>query len=303
VRLAIWNALVLLAMFSLAGGGVWLAIRNSIHESVDEDLGERLVLLKGEVERALADAGEAGLPDRLARETATGQGARFRLSNGERWIYQSAGAERWPGLPTLPPALDANGLTQTLFVNDRPVRVLTARETFDGTPWLVEIGVPMGEFYSAFRHIAWALGLASPAVLIIAALGGYWMSVWALRPVGQVTQTARAIGAENLTERLPLLGTGDEIDRLSETLNDMFGRLDVAFRRVTQFTADASHELRTPTAIIRTTAEIARRRPRHHDEYEEALDRILVESERMTTLIDDLLLLARSDADRHEFVF
>jgi signal transduction histidine kinase len=76
----------------------------------------------------------------------------------------------------------------------------------------------------------------------------------------------------------------------------MFVRLEDSFRRVTQFTADASHELRTPVAIIRTTAEVVRSRPREAREYVEALDRILAESERTTELIEDLMLLARADA-------
>jgi signal transduction histidine kinase len=77
----------------------------------------------------------------------------------------------------------------------------------------------------------------------------------------------------------------------------MFGRLEDSFRRITQFTADASHELRTPVAIIRTTAEVVRRKPRSAKEYEDALDRILAESERTTGLIEDLMLLARADAN------
>jgi signal transduction histidine kinase len=122
------------------------------------------------------------------------------------------------------------------------------------------------------------------------------MSRRALAPVEQIAQTAADIEARNLAKRLPLSGSGDELDHLSATLNGMFARLDSAFRRITQFTADASHELRTPAAIIRTTAEVARRKPRTAAEYEAALDRILAESERTTTLIEDLMLLARADS-------
>jgi signal transduction histidine kinase len=113
---------------------------------------------------------------------------------------------------------------------------------------------------------------------------------------------AKAIGTHNLADRLPLRGVDDELDRLSDTLNGMFARLDDAFRRVTQFSADASHELRTPVAIIRTTAEVTRQRPRTEAEYAAALDRILAESERTSQLIDDLLLLARADADAERLV-
>jgi signal transduction histidine kinase len=90
--------------------------------------------------------------------------------------------------------------------------------------------------------------------------------------------------------------TGDELQRLSETLNDMIGRLDRAFQRVTQFTADASHELRTPLALMRTTAELALRGKQPEKEYREALEQILSELERTSQLVENLLLIARADS-------
>ena len=128
------------------------------------------------------------------------------------------------------------------------------------------------------------------------------MSRRALAPVERIARTAGEIEAQNLSERLPLRGTGDELDHLSATLNAMFARLEDSFRRITQFTADASHELRTPVAIIRTTAEVIRKKPRSEKEYAEALDRILAESERTTELIEDLMLLARADANIEDMV-
>ena len=126
------------------------------------------------------------------------------------------------------------------------------------------------------------------------------MSRCALAPVERIARTAADIEAQNLSKRLPIRGTGDELDQLSATLNAMFARLEDSFRRITQFTADASHELRTPVAIIRTTAEVIRRKPRSEKEYAEALDRILAESERTTELVEDLMLLARADANVEE---
>jgi heavy metal sensor kinase len=303
VRLAAWNAVVLMATFAIAGGGAWLAMRDSIHESVDEDLHARLRLLEDELNKALNTGGVQHIGDRLENLQTTGAGARFRLSDGTRWVYQSRGAEKWGTEPVAPSAVPRRGRAETLVVGGRPVRVLTAPTSFADTLWAVEIGVPIGEFYEALDHVAWTVVLVSPLILLVASAGGYWMSRRALEPVDRITRTARAISAENLAERLPLRGADDELDRLSDTLNDMFARLDAAFRRVTQFTADASHELRTPVAIIRTTAELTRRRPRTNAEYIEALDRILAESERTSRLIDDLLLLARTDAEGEEFAF
>jgi heavy metal sensor kinase len=131
---------------------------------------------------------------------------------------------------------------------------------------------------------------------LAASAGGYWLSRRALSPVDEITGAARSIGPENLSTRLPVPRTGDELQRLSETWNEMLERLDSAVDRIQRFTADASHELRTPVSVIRTTAELALRRERNPEQYRDALHQILLETERMTQLTEDLLLLARGDA-------
>ena len=111
-------------------------------------------------------------------------------------------------------------------------------------------------------------------------------------------RTARDISGANLSSRLQKLETGDELQRLSDTLNEMLARIEAAFQRITQFTADASHELRTPVSLIRTEAELALRRSRGEAEYKESLRHILLEAERTTALIEQLLSLARTDSGR-----
>src|SRR5207302_11308810 len=117
--------------------------------------------------------------------------------------------------------------------------------------------------------------LAAPVLLIAASAGGYWISRRALAPVDEIAHAAQRISIENLTERLRVPQTGDQLQRLSETLNAMLSRLEASVRRITQFTADASHELRAPVSLIRTTAEVATlNRDRTAPEYLEALDDI-----------------------------
>jgi two-component system, OmpR family, heavy metal sensor histidine kinase CusS len=142
------------------------------------------------------------------------------------------------------------------------------------------------------------LSAAVPLFVVCAAAGGYWLSRRALRPVDAITERARTIGLSNLSERLPVPHTNDELQRLTETWNAMLARLQSAISRISQFTADASHELRTPVAIIRLAAENALRKTRSETEYRAALQRIQKESENMTRLIEDLLFLARADFDR-----
>ena len=110
-------------------------------------------------------------------------------------------------------------------------------------------------------------------------------------------RASRTIGLNNLSERLPVPNTNDELQRLTETWNAMLARLQSAISKISQFTADASHELRTPVAIIRLAAENALRKMRSEAEYRSALQKIQQESENMTHLIEVLLFLARADFD------
>ena len=132
-------------------------------------------------------------------------------------------------------------------------------------------------------------------MLLIAAGVGYWMSRRALAPVDALVRTARAVSGTNLSTRLEKLHTGDELQRLSDTLNEMLDRIEASVSRITQFTADASHELRTPVSLIRTEAELSLRRARSQNEYQDSLRHILLEAERTTALIEQLLSVARAD--------
>jgi heavy metal sensor kinase len=138
--------------------------------------------------------------------------------------------------------------------------------------------------------------VAIPLVVAVSFFGGYWISRRALVPVDELTNAAMRISVENLSERLPVRHTGDELERLAEAWNQMLSRMQSAVQRITSFTADASHELRTPIAIILTSAEMALRRERDAAEYRAALAGIVSEAERMSGLTEDLLALARADS-------
>src|SRR5262249_37582050 len=155
---------------------------------------------------------------------------------------------------------------------------------------------PLGEILLALRRFQWTLLLSIPLLLAIASGAGFWVSRRALEPVDRITRAARSISIQNLSDRLEVPSTSDELARLSETLNEMLARLDSAVHRMMQFTADASHELRAPIALIRTTAELSLRKERSAADYHEAMSQVLAESERMSQLVESLLLLARADS-------
>jgi signal transduction histidine kinase len=135
-----------------------------------------------------------------------------------------------------------------------------------------------------------------PLLLIGAGFGGYLISRRALKPVDQITTAAESISISSLSGRLEVPKTSDELQRLTETLNRMLTRLDTSVQRMSQFTADASHELRAPISLIRTTAELAVQDSRTNSEYREDMVQILGEAEGTSRLIDSLLMLARADA-------
>jgi signal transduction histidine kinase len=140
-------------------------------------------------------------------------------------------------------------------------------------------------------------------MLLISALAGYFISRRALKPVVRITESARSITIGNLASRLPVSPNGDELAKLADTCNEMLSRLEQAVKRITQFTSDASHELRSPITFIRTTSEYALRTPGLNAEAIDAFKNILNEAEHSSRLIEDMLLLARSDAGRAQIVF
>lgn len=298
-RLTAWYACILAATFAVAGMGVWLALRDSIHESADKELRSRLQAVRQFLGEARREGGAAELVEDLNEQTSP-DGAQIRVADSSgKWIFASPGSDAW-GLPTpLGGKLPERGMAGTVVVAGKHLRVLSA----PAGGGIAQIGMPVEEFYDLLGDFTWTVALAAPLLLLLAFAGGYWMSGRALHPVGQIARMAQDISAQNLSHRLPLRGSGDELDQLSATLNEMFGRLEAAFSRITQFTADASHELRTPLAIMRTTAEVVGSKPRSEEEHAKAWDSILRESERTSRLIDDLLLLARADAGSDGLAF
>jgi signal transduction histidine kinase len=143
-----------------------------------------------------------------------------------------------------------------------------------------------------------ALLIIAPFVLLLGALGSNWLAKRAFRPVLHLTRTAREIKAGNLHRRVPVPRARDEVHDLALTLNEMVGRLEQAFTQQRRFVADASHELRTPVTVIRNITDVALEDPLSLDECVESLRDINAEAERLSQLINDLLMLARVDEEQ-----
>jgi signal transduction histidine kinase len=211
------------------------------------------------------------------------------------WVYRSRRmlAEN-PTLPD-PGHLPAHGLISEFHQGTHYVRTLAFPIQVRGEGYSVQTGASLDRSMTLLKAYDTDLMLITPAVIFLASLGGHYMSRRALRPVAKLADEARRINDRNLDLRLPVSSVEDEISDLSRTLNQMLERIDKAFESVRAFTGNASHELRSPIALLRTEIEVALYRPRHGDDYRETLGRMHEETILMTRLIENLLALARCD--------
>ncbi len=302
-RLTLWYVSLLSVTFLCLGAAAYGLLSFTVATDVD-------AALTG-VARALADqarrAGPTGFPpnlDDLFRRF-------FGVSPLDRYfeLLDPSGQHdpRRPGTPFPKPPLSQLALENARKglptyetvegLGPNPVRLLTfpvveAARVVN----LVQVGMSLESLLETKRRFLLILGATLPIALLLAGGGGWLLARRALKPVDRMTESARRISAEHLAQRLPVTGSGDELDRLAETLNGMLGRLDEAFAQIRQFSADASHELQTPLTILKGELEVALRASRSPEEYERTLRSGLEEIDRMGRLVEGLLLLARADA-------
>ena len=291
-RLTIWYSLVLLAGLLLFGGAMWLVISHSLMASLDDALVAQAKGVRTVIQSDFRPEKPRHLYEELSEYVdATPEGNLTEVLDpqGHPIIESKVLNFKKSGLA----GPDGFGMEA---VSQRSYRTLTTTEVVKGQTFRFLVAVPLDSTEAMLRRSRTVFFWMAPAVLFMAALGGYWISRRALAPVDEITLSAQTIGIENLSGRLTVPATGDELARLSETWNAMLARLESAVKRLSQFTSDASHELRTPIALIRTTAELTLRRERSPETYREALRQIMAESDRTAKLIEDLLLLARADA-------
>jgi heavy metal sensor kinase len=179
-----------------------------------------------------------------------------------------------------------------LRVYSRPYRSLAGRRG------VIRVGERLGDVTAPLTSLSLALLLLAPVAVAASGAVGYCLARSALAPVDAVTRLAREIEATSLGRRLPPTGIEDEIGRLVETFNQMIARLEGSFEGMKRFTADASHELRAPLARLRGAVDVALSRPRPADEYRQALGAVGDDVDRLRSITEDLLLLARADAGR-----
>lgn len=296
--MAVWYFAIIAASLSVFGIGSLFAIKSSLYHSIDDSLSDRIEGIKRFMSVQISALSINEIHDEFREHSILGPGGDlFQVCDDQgAWLYRSQPLENNQVAIRLPSQLGNATVREDIQVAGTPLRMASQRIIVSGRSYTVQVAAPIGEILESLERFRWMLVVFIPIVLLASSAGGYVMSRRALKPVDEISATARSISIHNLSESLTVPETGDELQRLSETLNEMLARLNDSVRRMTQFTADASHELRAPVAVIRTTAELTLGRRRDPDEYEAAMKDVLVEAERTTHLLDSLLTLARGDS-------
>jgi len=302
VRLTIWYAAILSVTLLFLGGAAYGLLAYSLAHDLDAALEG---VAKMSAEQARAEGGPSLPPDvdDLFRHFFG-----FSPLNRSLELFDTRGRPdlRRPGSPggklPLSPQAFNNALQGTATFEtvqspgSYPFRVLTMPVIKAGRVVnLVQVGISLENVITTRRRFLLIMGAILPLGLLLATAGGWVLARRALKPVDQMTRAARRISGEDLGERLRETGTGDELDRLAKTLNEMLARLDDFLRQTRQFSADAAHELQTPLTILKGEIEVALRSPRSPEEYQRVLHSSLEEIERISALVAGLLLLARAD--------
>jgi two-component system OmpR family sensor kinase len=301
-RLWLGQVVVLAAMLALAAFGADWALRRVVLGEVIDDA----ILTLASTEAA-ALQGDPSRP--RVHEIAAGAGppsfARLdkfvQITDLDGRVVARSGTLGTASLPNPPVLLARLRDGETVFwtvtdFGEEPVRMVSLPVAVGPKRYAVQVAMSLDDAHAVLR--VGRLLFLTMSVVILAGIGltSVLLARKALRPIDRMVTRARHIGEANLAERLPHPGTRDEIGRLVETLNEMLGRLERSFVIQQRFTADASHELRSPLSRLRAELEVTLRRPRPVPEYEETLRSCLDEVQRVQGLIEELLELARIDA-------
>lgn len=293
-RLTLWNTVALAVLLIAVGSLVYALLRHAMYEQLDR------VLLAQYRELEQDERMDADHETRLRHwieEFQDHVGVYCVIYDARGNLYTHTEQLASQSIPTMP----SEAANQPGFASrDLPLigwqRTMT--RTFDtaGQRLVVMLMLPLEETNRELRQAATVLWTVFPLSLLLAGGVGYVLARKALAPVDQLRRATDEITAERLDRRLEVSNPHDELGRLGLTINAMIARLERSFAEIRRFTADASHELRTPISVIRTEAEVAMRKPPDAEEYQSLAGSILEECEHLTRLTDQLLTLSREDA-------
>ena len=316
LQLAAWYTMAFAVLLLLTGAVFYQYLERSLEASVDTDLQIRarqteslFVLQQGtltlhDLTVALPGFGTTTSGSQPPLSDVN-QGALVRLLDAHGRLLGETPAFRALRVPAeswTQPLQGSPWQGTVLSTGDQEVRLYSRTLTTGGNPVaVIQVGESLFTLHTLLHQLVAALLVVGFLVLLACAMGSYWLAGRSFAPIQRLAETARKIKAGDLHQRVPVPPVRDEVQYLAVTLNEMLDSLDQSFSRQRRFVADASHELRTPVAVIRNKAEVALLRPRSPDDYCTVLHSIHAETERLSHLISDLLALARGDEGQARF--
>ncbi len=295
LRLTLWFGCIFFAGWALFGIGMWANLSNTLKNERHQTLSRRIDRLQDLILKDRSASASDRAEDFADFAHATG--------NGLMEIYRTDGQLAYPSPSSAASAFPWPHVQQE--ETEQFSRVQSGGQSYwvmakpfssQGQHLILIAAAPEAGNLVVLDNFRWGLFASVPMVLIASSAAGYWISRRALKPVDDITATARSISIGNISERIPVSTTGDELQRLSETCNAMLDRLESSVNQIKRFTADASHELRGPLAFTRTVAEIAIKNPQADPGSRRAFQNIVDEVANASVLLDDMLTLARADS-------
>jgi len=295
VRLTMWFGGIFLAGWVLFGTSMWLNLKSTLKNERHQTLSRRIDRLQDLLVKDQALDRADRFQDFRDFAHATGNGlSEVFLADGTRAYpspSEAASAFPWPTVVS-----DQGDLFKTVQSSGQSYWVMARPFTLGNQRLILIAAAPAAGNLVVLQSFLKGLLAMIPILLLVSSAGGYWVSRRALTPVDRIAATARSIGILNISERIQVKQTGDELQRLAETCNAMLDRLESSVNQMKRFTADASHELRGPLSFTRTVAEIALNNPKIDDDSRRALEDIVDEVAKAATLLEEMLTLARADS-------
>ena len=302
-RLTLWYAGLLATLLILFGASVYIGLRHYLRSHLTDSLTKEAQQIGETLLVNISLSGEKYVSDEIEEHLAPEiNGVFIRVTrHNETTLYESGQPRDGSFDPRkITPArvdLPETATRVERLPGGTDLMVCSVPYTTrEGNSFVIEAGAPLKQSESVLHGLLVTFAVGLPLVVAVAIAGGYVVMRRALKPVGEITRTAEQISSRNLSERLPEVPTGDELEALSIALNRMMGRIEHSFRHMNRFTADASHELRTPLTVLRGELEALIQRTDIPGDARETIESALEESERLSKIVDSLLAISRLDA-------
>lgn len=297
-RLTLWYVGVLAALLVAYGAASLFFLFLSMREQVDHNLLEDMETVEGQI--ATEPDGSLTLRLHHGEEGDPGLHRFVEIWSSEgKLLYRTPrlDGQALGGPPSQEAAKEDIAPVSERLPNGLRVRLASSPHHLDNSIVILRVAHNEKAMWRELREFATVLLIGLPLGVLLAGFGGYALARKALAPIDAMTSETQKISAQDLGARLPIKNQEDELGRLGAVLNAMLARLQGAFEQLRRFTADASHELRTPLTAIRSVGEVALQEPKGPEEYRDVIGSMLEEVDRLTRLVESLLVLSRADAN------